>query len=103
MDGRLLDKQITMIFKLAIIVFVRICDLSREKGTILLKSIILSYFIGASLSEPHIDDFAVDFLYIYYVLYIIRRAVSHFRLLFCEFLRHSLIQKLFTNILSEKS
>ena len=32
------------------------------------------------------------------------RAISHFWLLFCEFLRHSLIQKLFTNthVLSEK-
>ena len=59
--------------------------------------------IGASLSEPHIDEFAVEFVYIYYILYIyiyiyiIRRAVSHFRLLFCAFLRHSLIQKLFIN------
>ena len=70
-------------------------------------------FIGASLSEPHIDEFAVNFLYIYicrtscrkslpalilrlsnlYLLYI-RRAVSHFRLLFCAFhLRHALFRK----------
>jgi len=28
---------------------------------------------------------------------LIRRAASHFRLLFCAFLRHSLIQKLFTS------
>jgi len=57
------------------------------------------------MSEPHIDEFAVEFLYI--ILYIVRRAVSHFQLLFCEFLRHSLIQKLFTNgqlhVLSEKA
>ena len=58
--------------------------------------------IGASLSEPHIDEFAVEFLYIYIIyiyIYIclVRRAVSHFRLLFCAFLRHSLIQKQFTN------
>jgi len=30
-------------------------------------------------------------------IYLVRRAVSHFRLLFCELLRHLLIQKLFTN------
>ena len=52
--------------------------------------------IGASLSEPHIDEFTVEFLYNIYI-YIVRRAVSHFQLLFCEFLRHSLILKLFTN------
>ena len=52
--------------------------------------------IGTSLSEPHIDEFAVDFVYIYYIC-AVRRAVSHFRLLFCKFLCHSLIQKLFTN------
>ena len=50
--------------------------------------------IGASLSEPHIDEFA---LYIYMYIYLVRRAVSHFRVLFCAFLRHSLIQKLLTN------
>ena len=53
--------------------------------------------VGASLSEPHIDQFAVEFVYIYIYICIIRRAVSHFWLLFCEFLHHSLIQKLFTN------
>ena len=37
--------------------------------------------IGASLSEPHIDEFAVNFLYIY--ISVVRRAVSHFLLLFC--------------------
>ena len=47
-------------------------------------------------SEPHIDEFAVEFVYIYYTR-IVRRAVSHFRLLFREFLHHLLIQKLFTN------
>ena len=46
--------------------------------------------------EPHIDKFAVEFFYIY-IYYIVRRAVSHFQLLFCKFLCHSLIQKLFTN------
>ena len=35
--------------------------------------------IGASLSEPHIDKFAVNFLYIS----VVRRAVSCFLLLFC--------------------
>ena len=30
-------------------------------------------------------------------IYLVRRAVSHIRLLFCAFLRHSLIRKLFTN------
>jgi len=62
--------------------------------------------IGASLSEPHIDEFAVEFLYVYYYIFLVRHAVSHFRLLFCVFLRHSLIQKLFTNYstqLSEKA
>jgi len=34
-----------------------------------------------SLSEPHIDEFAMEFVYIY--------------ILFCEFLRHSFVQKLF--------
>ena len=52
--------------------------------------------IGTSLSEPNIDEFAVDFVYIYYIC-AVRRAVSHFQLLFCKFLCHSLIQKLFTN------
>jgi len=37
--------------------------------------------IGVSLSEPHIDEFAVNFLYIY--ISVVRRAVSHFLLLFC--------------------
>jgi len=36
-------------------------------------------------------------------IYIVCRAVSHFRLLFCKFLRHLLTQKLITNILSEKA
>jgi len=60
--------------------------------------------IGASLSEPHTDDFALEFVYniiiilcIYIYIYIVHRAINHFRLLFCEFLHHSLIQKLFTN------
>ena len=30
-------------------------------------------------------------------IYLVRPAVSHFRLLFCEFLHHLLIQKLFPN------
>ena len=42
--------------------------------------------IGASLSEPHIDEFAVNFLYIC----IVRRAVNHFLVVFCVFLRHAL-------------
>ena len=52
--------------------------------------------IGASLSEPHIDEFAVNFPYIYLFisLYIsiVRRAVNHFLLVFCASLRHALIQ-----------
>ena len=48
--------------------------------------------IGASLSEPHIDEFAVNFPYIS----IVRRAVNHFLLVFCVSLRHALIQT--TNI-----
>ena len=51
-----------------------------------------------SLSESHVDEFAVEFLSLsIYILFLVCRAVSHFRLLFCVFLRHSLIQKLFTN------
>ena len=46
-----------------------------------------TWFIGVSLSEPHIDDFAVEF--VYYIIYIVRRAVNHIRLLFCEFLHRS--------------
>ena len=34
---------------------------------------------------------------LYMYIYLVRRAVSHIRLLFCAFLRHSLIRKLFTN------
>ena len=48
--------------------------------------------IGASLSEPHIDEFVVNFIYIY--ISVVRCAVSHFRLLFCAFLlRHALFRK----------
>jgi len=44
----------------------------------------VSLVIGASLSEPHIDEFAVEFVYIYYYyLCLVRRAVSHLQLLFC--------------------
>ena len=39
--------------------------------------------IGVSLSEPHIDEFAVNFLYIYIYISVVRRAVSRFLLLFC--------------------
>ena len=35
------------------------------------------YVIGASLSEPHIDEFAVNFLYVYIYISVVRRAVSH--------------------------
>ena len=56
----------------------------------------LDMFIGASLSEPHIDEFAVNFPYIYLFIYffisIVRRAVNHFLLVFCVSLRHALIQ-----------
>jgi len=41
------------------------------------RVVVNSYW--ASLSEPHIDEFAVNFLYIS----VVRRAVSHFLLLFC--------------------
>ena len=42
---------------------------------------------GASLSEPHIDDFAVEFVCIQYMhISIVHHAVSHIRLLFCMFL-----------------
>jgi len=34
----------------------------------------------------------VKFVYIYYYIYIVRRALSHFQLLFYKFLLHSLIQ-----------
>ena len=36
-------------------------------------------------------------LYYYIYIRIVRCAISHFWLLFCKFLRHSLIKKLFTN------
>ena len=48
--------------------------------------------IGASLSEPHIDEFAVNFPYISIYLSIVRRAVNHFLLVFCVSLHHALIQ-----------
>ena len=41
--------------------------------------------IGMSVSEPDIDKFAVNFLYIS----IVRRAVNHFMLVFCVSLRHA--------------
>ena len=44
---------------------------------------VLKIVVGASLSEPHIDEFAVNILYIYTYISVIRRAVSHFLLLFC--------------------
>ena len=60
--------------------------------------------IGASLSELHLVSTTRKFgvchgpltfnRHSIYYIYIIRHAVSHFRLLFCEFLRHSLFQKL---------
>ena len=53
-------------------------------------------FIGASLSEPHIDELAVEFVYNYYILYISRTSCRK-ALILRAFLRHSLIQKLFTN------
>ena len=53
-------------------------------------SIAIKGLIGASLSEPHIDEFAVNFLYIYIYICIVRRAVNHFLVVFCVFLRHAL-------------
>jgi len=44
------------------------------------------HIIGVSLSEPHIDELAVEFVYIHYIyiyIFLVRRAVSHLRLLFC--------------------
>ena len=46
--------------------------------------------VGASVSEPHIDEFAANFPYISIYIYIVRRAVNHFLLVFCVFLRHAL-------------
>ena len=43
----------------------------------------MQLLVGASLSEPHIDEFAVNFVYV-------RRAVNHFLLVFCVFLCHAL-------------
>ena len=46
----------------------------KSVGTILY---LLVHFIGASLSEPHIDEFAVEFVYnnyIYRYIYIVRRV-----------------------------
>ena len=50
-------------------------------------------FIGATLRKPHIDEFVANSPYISGI----RRAINHFRSLFCGFLRCSLIQKPFTN------
>ena len=47
----------------------------------------------AILSVPHIDEFAVEFVYIYY--WGEPDRAPHRRV--CEFFRHSLFQKLFTN------
>ena len=56
-------------------------DFSRTRITTIL--ITWKKIIMASLSEPHIDEFAINFLYIYiYVcmsISVICRAVSHFR------------------------
>ena len=48
------------------------------------------------MSEPHIDEFAVNFPYLYSV---VCRAVNHLPLLFCAFLHHLLIQNPFTKFL----
>jgi len=38
------------------------------------------------VSEPHIDQFAVNFPYnVYTNVSVVRHAISHFRLLFCVF------------------
>jgi len=36
------------------------------------------HLVGASLSEPHTDEFAVEFVYIIYYIFLVRRAVNHF-------------------------
>jgi len=55
-----------------------------ERAWALGDTAICTIIIGASLSEPHIDEFAVEFVYIYYYyLCLVRRAVSHLQLLFC--------------------
>ena len=41
----------------------------------------VAHVVGASLSEPHIDEFAVNFLYIR--ISVVRRTISHFLPLFC--------------------
>ena len=51
--------------------------------------------VGANMSEPHIDEFAANFqyIYIYYMfMSVVRHAVNHFLLIFCVSLRHVLIR-----------
>ena len=52
--------------------------------------------IGASVSEPHIDDFATNFvyniiIYVYICRTYVRRAENHFLFIFCVSLHHVLI------------
>ena len=55
----------------------------------------LLYYWGEPERAPHRRVCCGISIYMY--IYLVRRAVSHIRLLFCAFLRHSLIWKLFTN------
>ena len=49
--------------------------------------------VGANMSEPHIDEFAANFQYIYYMfMSVVRHAVNHFLLVFCVSLRQVLIR-----------
>ena len=48
--------------------------------------------VGANVSEPHIDEFAANFQYIYMFMSVVRHAVNHFLLVFCVSLRHALIR-----------
>ena len=64
------------------------CHLEQVAGLSTIPDLIEFALVGASLSEPHIDEFAVNFPYIC----IVRRAVNHFLVVFCVFLRHALFQ-----------
>ena len=64
-------------------------DCSQERGKVAERTKRLVIVIGASLSEPHIDEFAV-------YICIVCHAVNHFMLVFCMFLHHALNPKVYS-------
>jgi len=59
--------------------------------------------IGASLSEPHIDQFVVESVYIIIYIYIVCRAASHFRAPILRVLASFINSKTIHQLLSEKT